>query len=50
MFGGPDLDVLYVTTSRQKMTEEAIAREPLAGALLAVDAGVRGLPEAVYAG
>jgi sugar lactone lactonase YvrE len=49
MFGGPDLHTLYVTTSRQRMSEEALAREPLAGALLAVDAGVRGLPEPCYA-
>jgi len=49
MFGGPDLDVLYVTTSRQKMDAAALAREPLAGALLALDPGVRGLPEHRYA-
>jgi sugar lactone lactonase YvrE len=49
MFGGPDLRTLFVTTSRQRMSEEALAREPLAGALLAVDAGVRGLPEPRYA-
>lgn len=48
MFGGPDLDVLYVTTSRQKMSEEAVAREPLAGTLLAVEAGVRGLAEPAF--
>jgi sugar lactone lactonase YvrE len=50
MFGGADLDVLYVTTSRQRMSEEALAREPLAGALLALDPGVRGLPEPRLAG
>lgn len=50
MFGGADLDVLYVTTSRQKMDAAALEREPLAGALLAVDAGVRGLPEGVFGG
>jgi sugar lactone lactonase YvrE len=48
MFGGDDLRTLYVTTSRQRMSEEALAREPLAGALLAVDAGVQGLPEPCY--
>jgi len=48
MFGGADLRTLYVTTSRQRLSEEALAREPLAGALLAVDAGVQGLPEPTY--
>ena len=49
MFGGADLRTLFVTTSRQRMSDDALAREPLAGALLAVDAGVRGLPEPRYA-
>ena len=49
MFGGPDLRTMFVTTSRQRMSEEALAREPLAGALLAVDSGVQGLPEPRYA-
>ena len=48
MFGGDDLRTLYVTTSRQRMSDEMLAREPLAGALLAVDAGVHGLPEPRY--
>ena len=49
MFGGADLRALYVTTSRQRLSDEALAREPLAGALLAVDAGVQGLAEPRYA-
>jgi sugar lactone lactonase YvrE len=49
MFGGDDLRTLYVTTSRQRLSDAALAREPLAGSLLAVDAGVRGLPEPRYA-
>lgn len=44
-FGGTGLGTLYVTTARQKMSEEALAAEPHAGALLAVDVGVRGLAE-----
>lgn len=44
-FGGPGLDVLYVTTASQKMTPEELRAQPLAGALLALDVGVRGLPE-----
>ena len=44
-FGGPNLDVLYVTTASQQMSAEDLAQQPLAGALLAVDVGVRGLVE-----
>ena len=49
-FGGPNLDVLFVTTARQKLTAEALAKQPLAGALLALDVRVKGVPEARYAG
>jgi sugar lactone lactonase YvrE len=48
MFGGDDLRTLYVTTSRQRLSDEALAGEPLAGMLLAIDAGVRGLAEPYY--
>ena len=44
-FGGPNYDTLYVTTASQQMTDDELARQPLAGSLLAMDAGVRGLPE-----
>ena len=49
-FGGAKLDVLYITSSRQRMSADAIAREPLAGGLFALDVGVRGLPEPRFAG
>lgn len=41
-FGGADLNTLYVTTARHRLTDEQLAREPLAGALLQLDVGVRG--------
>jgi len=41
-FGGADLATLFVTTSRHLLDEEQRARQPLAGALLVVDPGVRG--------
>jgi sugar lactone lactonase YvrE len=50
MFGGPDLDVLYVTTASQRLNAGERAQQLLAGALLAMDVGVRGLPEARFAG
>lgn len=49
-FGGPDLRVLFVTTARQKLTPQELATQPLAGALLALDVGVRGMAEARYVG
>jgi sugar lactone lactonase YvrE len=49
-FGGSDLGVLYVTSARFGLTEEELARGPLAGSLLALDPGVRGLPEPCFAG
>jgi sugar lactone lactonase YvrE len=44
-FGGPNLDILFVTTASQQMSPEEIAQQPLAGSLLAFEAGARGLPE-----
>ncbi|MGH9272732.1 MAG: SMP-30/gluconolactonase/LRE family protein, partial [Ilumatobacteraceae bacterium] len=44
VFGGDDLATMFVTTSRHRLTEKQRAEQPLAGALLTVDAGVRGRP------
>jgi sugar lactone lactonase YvrE len=48
-FGGKDLDTLYISSARQRMTPEQLAREPLAGNVFACRPGVQGLPEARYA-
>jgi sugar lactone lactonase YvrE len=45
--GGPHLDRLFITTSRQGMGPDD---DPLAGSLFQVDAGVRGLPVREFAG
>jgi sugar lactone lactonase YvrE len=50
MFGGPDLATLYVTSMRFGLSESALAEQPHAGSLLALDVGVRGQPEHVFAG
>ena len=50
IFGGENLDVLYVTTARFEQSEEELEAQPLAGTLLALDVGVRGLPEPAFAG
>jgi sugar lactone lactonase YvrE len=44
-FGGPNLDTLFVTSATQRLMPEALAAEPLAGALLALRPGVQGLAE-----
>lgn len=44
-FGGEGLRTLYVTTTSQRMSQAELAAEPLAGALLALEVGVAGLPE-----
>jgi L-arabinonolactonase len=49
-FGGSQLDVLYITTARQRMTSDQIAADPLSGALFAVAPGVKGLPDVAFAG
>jgi L-arabinonolactonase len=49
-FGGRGFDTLYVTTSRLTLTEEQTRLEPLAGTLLAVHPGVKGLPETRFRG
>jgi sugar lactone lactonase YvrE len=49
-FGGAQLDTLFVTTASQRLSAEELTRQPLAGALIAMDVGVRGLPEPAYAG
>lgn len=49
-FGGGDLGTLYVTTATQRLTPEDLARQPLAGSLLALRPGVKGLPEGRFAG
>ena len=49
-FGGPDLRDLYVTTRRDGLSASELAAQPLAGALLRLDAGVAGLPTHAFAG
>ena len=47
-FGGANLDQLYVTTARTGLDPAALAREPLAGALFAVNAGVLGVADTPF--
>ncbi|CAN5728114.1 SMP-30/gluconolactonase/LRE family protein [soil metagenome] len=50
-FGGPSLETLYVTTASVRLSEAALTAAPLSGSLFAMNIpGVRGLPEATFAG
>lgn len=45
-FGGPELDILYVTSASRFLDAAALRDQPLAGRLFAIGGlGVRGLPE-----
>lgn len=50
VFGGKDLDILYITTARYLMTPEQIEAEPLSGGLFAVKVDVKGLVEPKFGG
>lgn len=49
-FGGPGLETLFVTTARFRLPGEVLAAEPLAGGVLALEVGARGLPELRHRG
>jgi len=44
-FGGPELKTLFITTARQEMSAEAIAAQPEAGGIFAIDVDVAGQAE-----
>jgi len=45
--GGPNLDILFVTTARVDLTEEQLMKQPLAGALFAYQIDIKGIPEVI---
>ena len=46
-FGGADINLLMVTTARDSLTADALAAQPLAGALFIYETNVTGLPETI---
>jgi sugar lactone lactonase YvrE len=50
IFGGEKLDTLYITTARETLTPEQIAKYPLSGSLFAAVPSVRGIAEPLFAG
>ncbi len=50
-FGGASLETMYVTSASVRLDAQALAAAPLSGSLFAFEMpGVRGLPEATFAG
>jgi len=49
-FGGPELDILYITTAAQNMAPAELEKYPLSGSLFACQPGVKGLPTPQFAG
>jgi sugar lactone lactonase YvrE len=49
-FGGADLSTLYVTSAHNSLDLEQLREEPLAGALLSLRPGVKGIAETPFAG
>jgi sugar lactone lactonase YvrE len=49
-FGGDRMDVLYVTSARQRLAPDELERQPLAGSVLALRPGVTGLAESRFGG
>jgi len=49
-FGGPDLDRLFVTSAREELSEGDLSKQPSAGGLFMLEAGVRGIAEIPFAG
>jgi L-arabinonolactonase len=47
-FGGPGLKTMYVTTARFRLKPDALAAQPMAGGLLAIETDVAGLPEPLW--
>jgi len=49
-FGGPHLRTLYITSARVGLDPAAVAKEPLAGGLFALEVETPGLPLPLFAG
>ncbi len=47
-FGGPNLDILYITTASLDMTDEEKEKYPLAGSIFVADPGVRGVKSCFF--
>ncbi len=44
-FGGPDYKTLFITTARENLSDEQLAKQPLAGSVFAIPIDTPGLPD-----
>jgi sugar lactone lactonase YvrE len=49
-FGGPDLDILFITSARETMTPEQLRQAPLSGSIFAVKLETKGLAPTQFGG
>jgi len=49
-FGGPGLDVLFITSARTGLSADELKKQPLAGGLFKCKPGVKGLPAPEFGG
>ncbi|MFN2150563.1 MAG: SMP-30/gluconolactonase/LRE family protein, partial [Anaerolineales bacterium] len=49
-FGGPELKHLYITSARDGLTAQELARQPEAGNILVLETSTHGLPEPRFGG
>jgi len=49
-FGGPNLDILYVTSAARGLSMKERRKQPQAGGVFAIAVDIKGLPEPVYQG
>ncbi len=50
MFGGPELNQLYITSASVGLSESEMQEQPLAGSVFVVETNTQGLPEPRFAG
>lgn len=50
VFGGDDMQTLFVTSARIRLSAAQLADAPLSGSVFAVETGIRGLPDPAFAG
>ncbi|MDR7033700.1 sugar lactone lactonase YvrE/DNA-binding IclR family transcriptional regulator [Mesorhizobium sp. BE184] len=50
VFGGEDMQTLFVTSARIRLSAAQLADAPLSGSVFAVNTGIAGLPDPVFAG
>jgi sugar lactone lactonase YvrE/DNA-binding IclR family transcriptional regulator len=50
VFGGPDMQTLFVTSARIRLSAAQLVDAPLSGSVFAIDTGIKGLLDPMFAG